>query len=495
MMSALYRQYRPQQFSELIGQEHITATLQQAILSQHVAHAYLFHGPRGTGKTTTARILARRLNCQEPVSAEPCGTCPACAAARESRLLDVVEIDAASNRGIDDIRALQEGVALSPGLGTYKIYIIDEVHMLTKEAFTALLKTLEEPAARVVFILASTEFHKIPETVISRCQVFQFRRASEADMKQRLTFLLKQEKRIVDDAALSFIIQRSDGCYRDAESLLGQALTLHPGTITYEVVASFLGLPPADLLNQWLTALIQGESASALAAVDQVLALGFDAEHFIQESIRAARDGALRLIKDEPLAQKFTFQTEPGAPEALPRIIRALVQAMQDMAYVPEPSIAVHLVIVTICTKQGAMVGRPVEPPRPARPVRPANPPKVTPVDQKDNVTSIVKLWPQVIARVKEENPVASTFLRALKPISYRDGAVHLEARYGLHQTFFEKPDNQHLLNAAVSELLKTPVTVRCVLQEEATHSASSGEEHKHQEQVLMSAVKEVFGK
>jgi len=173
-MPTLYRQYRPTKFSEISGQEHITKPLQKAIADDRVAHAFLFHGPRGTGKTTTARILARRLSCSSSKKTEPCGTCKLCQAADNRQNIDIIEIDAASNRGIDDIRALQDGVGLSPSMGPYKIYIIDEVHMLTKEAFTALLKTLEEPVAHAIFILATTEIHKLPETILSRCQRFDF---------------------------------------------------------------------------------------------------------------------------------------------------------------------------------------------------------------------------------------------------------------------------------------------------------------------------------
>jgi DNA polymerase III subunit gamma/tau len=517
-MPALYRQYRPQRFADVTGQEHITTTLQNAVTSGRVAHAYLFHGPRGLGKTTTARILARRLNCMSPEGAEPCGTCQNCVAARENRLLDVLEIDAASNRGIDDIRALQETVSMRPSAGAYKVYIIDEVHMLTKEAFTALLKTLEEPAKNVVFVLASTEFHKIPETILSRCQVFHFRRASTDSMQKRLRYLLAQEKRTVDDGALNFIMARSDGCYRDAESLLGQVLSLHEGTITYANVAEHLGLPSYELLNQFLLALVRQESAAALTAVDQALALGFDPEQFIQETIRLARDGALALIKNVPAAAAATWQQEPKALEKLPPIIRALVQGMHDIAFVPEPSIALHLVIVTVCNTRGAAVASPPQTasqqkvplnreletknkesaPAKASPAPAAKVAEGTSGGKKLPATSydlqaVIKLWPQLIDTMKKTNPVAATFLRALKPASYADGVVQAEANFALHRSFFEKPDNQKLLDAALSNLAGRPVTVRIVLREQRS-AAPAGEPVQTAEHDLVSAVKDVFG-
>lgn len=501
-MATLYRHYRPQRFADVVGQEHITETLQKAILSGQVAHAYLFHGPRGTGKTSTARILARRLNCLDPQGAEPCGKCTTCNAARENRLLDVIEIDAASNRGIDDIRALQEGLALNPSYGTYKVYIIDEVHMLTKEAFTALLKTLEEPAKHVVFVLASTEWHKIPETIISRCQVFHFRRASEASMQKRLRYLLGEEKREVDPDALAFIIQRSDGCYRDAESLLGQALTLQKGTITHAQLADFLGLPPQELINQFLVALIRGESALALSATDEAASLGFDPEQFIQESIRAARDGALALIKQEKLDNAPAWQTEANALPALPRIIRALVQAMQDIAYVPEPSIALHLAIVTVCVKQGTLPShesRVTSNESQLRPRATLGEARISPTpkivaNSANDVSAITAAWPKLIEKVKIQNPVAATFLRALQPTSFRDGIVDVEAHYSLHRSFFERSDNQQLVNSTLSELVGSPVTVRCILKERNHATPSSGAPAQQQESDLIATVKEVFG-
>ena len=498
-MSALYRHYRPQRFADVAGQEHVTTTLQKAIVDDRLAHAYLFHGPRGTGKTTTARILAHRLNCLKPEAAEPCGTCQNCVAAREHRLLDVIEIDAASNRGIDDIRSLQETVSMKPSFGTFKIYIIDEVHMLTREAFTALLKTLEEPAKNVIFILASTEFHKIPETIISRCQVFHFRRASEESMQKRLRYLLEQEKRVVEDDALSLIIQRSDGCYRDAESLLGQVLTLHGGIITYDNVTSHLGLPPQELLNQFLAALIRGESAGALAAIDRALALGFDPEQFMQESIRAARDGALLLMKNEPA--QAAWQKEPHALAKLPTIIRALVQGMQDIAYVPEPSIALHLVIATVCTARGQQAVRTKNTISNQPPVTSDQQPRIenresrivkneSRITNNDSLKKVTAAWPKLIEAVKTTNPVAATFLRALQPISYSNGIVQLEARYALHRTFFERPDNQKLLDEKLSEVVGEAVTVRCVLVE----PAATASPRAHVEHDLVSAVKDVFG-
>ncbi|MEX1997529.1 MAG: DNA polymerase III subunit gamma/tau [Candidatus Andersenbacteria bacterium] len=509
-MPTLYRQYRPQKFEELYGQEHIVSSLQQAILKQRIAHAYLFYGPRGTGKTTTARILAKRLNCTQADGTEPCGQCPLCLATQQQQNIDIIEIDAASNRGIDDIRALKEGIALAPAMGAYKVYIIDEVHMLTNEAFTALLKTLEEPVKHAIFILATTELQKVPETILSRCQIFRFRRATSEELKRRLTYLLEQEKRPVDEAAIDFIINRSDGCFRDAESLLGQILTLHDGPIILDNLTQFLGLPPPQLIDDFLASLVRGESAPAVVVLDQAFADGFDPEQLLKESITRARDGALAILKKEKSLPPFA--QELGARERLPSIIRALLQALQDLAYVPQPLIALHLSILTLCTTKGTAPGTSLQP----QPSNVATPkPEAMPVPQKiiahssnkaatvsaaDSAVTGVTLeqvrsvWPQIIEIVKTKNPVAGTFLRAIQPVDITGTTVRLQANYALHRNFFDKPDNQTLVRQSLSQLLRVEIGVTCFLQGEAITKASWSPAKPQAEQDLLAAVKEVFG-
>lgn len=527
-MPSLYRQYRPQFFKDIAGQAHVTETLQQAILKDKVSHAYLFQGPRGTGKTTTARVFAKRLNCAKPKKAEPCGKCNVCVATQEQRNMDIIEIDAASNRGIDDIRALRERVGLAPTLGTTKVYIIDEVHMLTNEAFAALLKTLEEPRKHVVFILATTELHKVPDTILSRCQVFRFRRASEVDMRGRLKQLLEAEEREVEDEVLNFVIGRSDGCFRDAESLLGQLLTAHDGILTLEALTNFMGLPDPRLVERLLEYLVKKETAAALQLTGEAYESGFDLEQLIAEVLRTARDGLVAAAEER--AERPMFAQGQQAVGQLSQVMRAFIQAGQDITFVPQPLLAVQLAIVTAA---GAQSSAPIAPSAPARPtvapalkkappkavpqpvVKPSRPEPVTqvaataalappPVKEKAvpeapesggiAVSQVETLWPQVIDRLKEDNPVSSTFLRATKPLRIEGKVLVLQVQFPLHRTFFEKDQNKTSVEKILSELVNTELKVRCELNDNAEAAAQIQEEVRKKEQELLQNVKEVFG-
>jgi len=487
-MATLYRQYRPQKFAELVGQDHITDILKRAIEGDKLTHAYLFYGPRGTGKTTTARLLAKRVNCQKPIAAEPCGKCDSCQALVKGAHVDVIEIDAASNRGIDDIRALRDRVSLVPAMGSYKIYIIDEVHMLTREAATALLKTLEEPAEKVLFVLATTELHKVLPTILSRCQVFRFRRATPEAMKGRLETLLRKEKRQAEAAAIEFVIDRADGCYRDAESMLGQALTLQAGELKQDVLVEWLGLPPREMLENFLAALLAGESGSAVAVIDQAYGEGYDLDQWLQESIRSARDKALANNADMARWSQ---------------IVRVLLQALQDLAYVPEPMIALHLAILTVCSTTGKtpkeeVVPEVKQPARTAAPERPvpavARPATKVVKTSANGASQVVAVWDRLITGIKENNPVASTFLRAVEPITWSDGVVTMRANFSLHKTFFDKPENKKLVGEKLGELLNTTLGVACVLDEEGSQKAPSLHEMRaKREKEFSQTVKEVF--
>ncbi|MBN1526440.1 MAG: DNA polymerase III subunit gamma/tau [Candidatus Omnitrophica bacterium] len=292
----LARKYRPQKFDEIIGQSHITTTLKNAISYDRVAHAYLFTGSRGIGKTTTARILAKALNCEKGPTAEPCNACASCAGINQGTSLDVLEIDGASNRGIDEIRNLRDNVKFAPARGRYKVYIIDEVHMLTPEAFNALLKTLEEPPPHVKFIFATTQAHKVPATILSRCQRFDFRRIATKDIIQSLRQIVRNEKIDIKDDALILISRYADGSMRDAEVILDQVVSFAHCAVGAEEVAQVLGIVDEEVLFGLSDAVAKKDPGRALKVVDRLVNEGKDIGHVIAHLIEHFRNIAMMKI-------------------------------------------------------------------------------------------------------------------------------------------------------------------------------------------------------
>ncbi|MBE9502262.1 MAG: DNA polymerase III subunit gamma/tau, partial [Chloroflexi bacterium] len=290
-----YRKWRPQTLAQVVGQEHVTRTLANALKTGRVAHAYLFCGPRGTGKTSTGRILSKAVNCLEGGKGEPCNACTLCQAISEGRAMDVVEIDAASNRGIDEIRDLRERVKYAPNMARYKVYIIDEVHMLTEPAANALLKTLEEPPPHVKFVLATTEPHKVPATILSRCQRFDFRRIPQDAMVSRLTDICEREDITIEPAALKLIARRATGSMRDAENMLEQLVAYHGSKIELHQVQAVLGITGDPRTQELAKHIINRDMSAGLATINSVVRDGLDLRQFNRELVELLR--GLLLMK------------------------------------------------------------------------------------------------------------------------------------------------------------------------------------------------------
>src|ERR1700674_2878570 len=307
---SLYRKYRSQTFADLVGQEAASRALQGAIISSRVAHAYLFSGSRGTGKTSAARLLAKALNCsgRSRDSAEPCNKCQSCVEMTAGSALDLIEIDAASNRGIDEIRDLRERVNLSPALGPFKVYIIDEAHMLTEPAFNALLKTLEEPPPHVVFVLCTTDAQKIPLTVIGRCQQFVFRRHSEDQIVGRLSHIARSENIEVDAEAMRLIARTAQGAMRDAVGLLDQLVPLATGPISLEGARSLLGIADPRLLDSLLDDVLVGRAAEALDELNRVYSAGAELRQVVRGLMESCRDRLIAALtkRDQVTAQRLS---------------------------------------------------------------------------------------------------------------------------------------------------------------------------------------------
>lgn len=354
---ALYRVWRPQTFGDVIGQDAITTTLRNAVATKQVSHAYLFTGPRGTGKTSCSKILAKAVNCLQPQKGEPCNQCEICQAINANSLNDVIEIDAASNNGVEQIRDIRDKVKYAPTRAAYKVYIIDEVHMLSTGAFNALLKTLEEPPAQVIFILATTEPQKIPATIISRTQRFDFRRITATTILERLEFILKAKQVPYDDQGLKLIAQAAEGGMRDALSILDQALSLDNKRLTLDNAIQVTGTVDKKQLEAYFLAIIAANAAQALEDLHQLLASGRSPHRFIEAIIETCRD--LLLIKtDDKLLDDFSRSLispqivavhDQISQQQLYQMINAASQTQQDLHNVSRTDIYLEVLTVKLC--------------------------------------------------------------------------------------------------------------------------------------------------
>jgi len=309
------RKYRPTTFEEVMGQTHVVQTLTNAIARQRVAHAYVFSGMRGVGKTTVARILAKSLNCEQGPTSQPCGTCPSCVEITRGNSVDVIEIDGASNTGVDDVRELRENVKYAPFHGSYRVYIIDEVHMLSNSAFNALLKTLEEPPSHSVFIFATTEVHKIPATILSRCQHFTFRRISRLEIISQLRHVATQTGVTVEDRSLSVLARASEGSMRDALSLLDQAVSFGGEKLQHEDLEALIGSVPDELVRQMVEAILDHQASQAMSLVGEVVDQGFDVRVYCREILERVRNLLVACVVPSPQQVKNLLELgeEEGA--------------------------------------------------------------------------------------------------------------------------------------------------------------------------------------
>jgi len=354
---ALYRKIRPRTFKDVVGQKHIVRALCNQISARQVSHAYLFCGTRGTGKTSIARIFSRAINCENAQDGNPCNVCETCQGIFAERNLNVVEIDAASNNGVDNIRDLRDEVKYQPTQGKYKVYVIDEVHMLSSSAFNALLKTLEEPPAHVIFILATTDVQKLPATILSRCQRYDFRRIAAADIIATLQKYLNEESIEYEDRALDYIAYHSDGAMRDALSLLDQSLSLGDSRLTYKQVLDMLGAVDRSRLFEFTNGLAANDSGAVMDVINQTMQGGRDASQFVADLVRHFRDVLVAGLVSDPGAVDFSAEVLAQLREQSSKIpvarlmefIHCFSEVLREMRYAPHARTALEVCVLRVC--------------------------------------------------------------------------------------------------------------------------------------------------
>lgn len=505
MSQALYRKWRPHLWDEVIGQEHVVQTLRNAVRHGKVGHAYLFAGPRGTGKTTTARLLAKAANClAENLAVRPCDKCDHCQAVNDNRFLDLIEIDAASNTSVDDVRELRDKINYSPSQGRFKVYIIDEVHMLSTAAFNALLKTLEEPPPHAIFILATTEVHKIPATVLSRCQRHEFRRIAVKEIIGQLMLLAEKEGIQADEEALTLIARQATGSMRDAISLLDQ-LSSSGEKISLEFSQMVLGTATSQMVMALVEAILNRAAADGLNCIHQALDAGSDPRQFARQVVDYLRGLLLiSLGKSKPvdvgsdLKRQMEDQARQFSQPHLVETLRLFNAAASEMRSGWQPALLLELALaesigasnkvehprellpvfadddLTLATSSQPQGGKNAIKPQP-----PANAVQITrPVGQSDapaqmpsptatasiELGEITRNWQQIKALVKRHRTQTEALLNSSKPLGIKNGVLVLGFQTDLLKTKMEANDNREIVRAAIRQVTGKDVPVACVV-------------------------------
>jgi DNA polymerase-3 subunit gamma/tau len=488
MPQALYSKWRPRRWESVIGQDHIIQTLRNAVTSDRIVHAYLFAGPRGTGKTTTARLLAKAVNCLDPdPSVRPCDKCEHCQALNEGRFLDLIEIDAASNTSVDDVRDLREKINFSPNQGRYKVYVIDEVHMLSTAAFNALLKTLEEPPGHAIFILATTEVHKIPATVLSRCQRHEFRRIPVKDIVATLEDLADKEHLQVSTEALEIIARQSTGSLRDAISLLDQ-LSSTGDTINLELAQTILGTATSQAVIDVVDSLLTCDLGAGLEHIHRALDSGSDVRQFTRQivdylrSILLIQTGEVNPSNETPEMEaqlnKHAKKIETGD---LIRVIRSFNQAATDSRAAWQPGLPLELAFIESCQSQPdatpnsapantAPPSRPSPPPQKNQPPAKTEPPQseashISPSPEEDQLSSTLNQnWSQVLATVRKDHPNLYGLLNSCQSRHLAGSVLILGFASDILKNQMTKRENLEIVQQVVSQVLGKEIAVRGVI-------------------------------
>ena len=492
-MSTLYRKYRPQNFSEVVGQNHIKVTLEQEIKTGKIAHAYLFCGPRAVGKTTLARVFAKSINCEKRKkdSADPCNECKSCKEITDGRALDIIEIDAASNTGVDNVRDnIIASARVAPSKSKYKVFIIDEVHMLSTQAFNALLKVIEEPPANVVFILCTTEAHKVPATIISRCQRFDFKRIGVNDAVKKLTYIIQAEKIKIDKDILEAIARHSDGHMRDAESLLGQIIAIGGAEITQ--AEADLVIPRSDLneVLSLLEFLIKKDAAGGIRLINKLMDDGVDLKIFVNDTIEILRK--LMLMKIGPglvnklsleLGETFELKINKLAQDLTVELSLKLLEKFIKVSHEIKADfiqqLSLEMAIAEICTataairssfgvSQGFTGGSRFNQPKVQSMAPKTEEKKIVDMDEPMNFTDsqIQEKWNEVLAKVKQYNHSLSFILRVCQPRNLDGNKLCLAFKYKFHKDRVSESAIKNIIEKVLHQVYGAAIMIEAIIDE-----------------------------
>jgi len=527
---ALYRKYRPKCFSDIVGQEHVVKTLQNALKSEKVSHAYLFCGPRGIGKTTIARLLAKAINCNnlnKVKAIEACDKCEFCQEINSNKAIDIIEIDAASNRGIDEMRELKEKIKFTPNHLKYKVFIIDEVHMLTIEAFNALLKTLEEPPAHAIFILATTEVHNIPATILSRCQRFDFKKLTHKEIVSQLSNVANKEKVNIDDKSLSLLASNAAGSSRDALSLLNQVVSLEDKEITFEETKSILGIPDLLQVINFVDQLILKDAKGAIELINNISNSGYDLKQFFKNLLEYFRKLLLAKIdkdlisnegidlSDEQLG-KLNKQAEKLTPKELVMYIGNFIKAKKEIDdnIIPQLPLEIATIKTISLNNQVAenvfkeKVAQNIQKNKiiSKQNIKNTEQEKHLVIKKEENtqkekkdinielanpvmISVIKKDWANFIEGVSKNNFTLGSFLKACNPIAIQDGKVILVCKYSFHKEKLKDLKNKQIMENIAKKLFKAKVIFDLILYDDLSDTLKSKIDNKNSDKLKQQEV------